>query len=71
MMKAARFVKRHPQLFGTYITTSFLAVRIPFLIGYFRNIMGKKPSLTLELDSHSKADAGLETRIIWYYCCDH
>ena len=33
-----------------------------FLITYFRNIMGDKPSLTLELDSHT-ADAGVDTRI--------
>jgi predicted nucleotide-binding protein (sugar kinase/HSP70/actin superfamily) len=32
------------------------------VVSYFRDIMGRKPSLTLELDSHT-ADAGLETRI--------
>ncbi|MEA3339826.1 MAG: acyl-CoA dehydratase activase, partial [Chloroflexota bacterium] len=61
ILKAARFVKRHPQLFGTYIT-NFSCGPDSFVIGYFRNIMGRKPSLTLELDSHT-ADAGLETRI--------
>jgi predicted CoA-substrate-specific enzyme activase len=61
LMKAARRVKRHPQLFGTYIT-NFSCGPDSFLIGYFRDIMGQKPSLTLELDSHT-ADAGLETRI--------
>ena len=61
IMKAGRFVKRHPQLFGTYIT-NFSCGPDSFLIGYFRELMGKKPSLTLELDSHT-ADAGLETRI--------
>lgn len=64
IMRAARFVKKHPQLFGTYIT-NFSCGPDSFLIGYFRSIMGKKPSLTLELDSHS-ADAGLETRIEAY-----
>ncbi|NNF98902.1 MAG: activase [Desulfobacteraceae bacterium] len=64
ILKAARFVKRHPQLFGTYIT-NFSCGPDSFLIGYFRSIMGKKPSLTLELDSHT-ADAGLETRIEAY-----
>ncbi|NOY68952.1 MAG: activase [Deltaproteobacteria bacterium] len=64
IMKAARFVEKHPQLFGTYIT-NFSCGPDSFLIGYFRSIMGKKPSLTLELDSHS-ADAGLETRIEAY-----
>ncbi len=61
LMKAARLVERHPQLFGTYIT-NFSCGPDSFLIGYFRDIMGRKPSLTLELDSHS-ADAGIETRI--------
>jgi predicted CoA-substrate-specific enzyme activase len=61
MMKAARFVKRHPQLFGTYIT-NFSCGPDSFVVTYFRDIMGRKPSLTLELDSHT-ADAGLETRI--------
>jgi len=61
ILKASRFVERHPQLFGTYIT-NFSCGPDSFIIGYFRSIMGKKPSLTLELDSHT-ADAGLETRI--------
>ena len=61
IMKATRFVKRHPQLFGTLIT-NFSCGPDSFIIGYVRDIMGRKPSLTLELDSHT-ADAGLETRI--------
>ncbi len=61
ILKAARFVQKHPQLFATYIT-NFSCGPDSFLITYFRSIMGRKPSLTLELDSHT-ADAGLETRI--------
>ena len=61
VMKAARLVERHPQLFGTYIT-NFSCGPDSFVVGYFRDIMGRKPSLTLELDSHT-ADAGLETRV--------
>ena len=61
ILKASRMVKRHPQLFGTYIT-NFSCGPDSFVIGYFRDIMGRKPSLTLELDSHT-ADAGLETRV--------
>jgi len=61
ILKAARFVKDHPQLFGVFIT-NFSCGPDSFLIGYFRSIMGKKPSLTLELDSHT-ADAGLDTRV--------
>jgi len=61
IMKATRSVKRHPQLFGTFIT-NFSCGPDSFLIGYFRDMMDRKPSLTLELDSHT-ADAGLETRV--------
>ncbi len=61
IMKAANLVQEHPQLFGTYIT-NFSCGPDSFMIGYFREIMGCKPSLTLELDSHT-ANAGLETRI--------
>ena len=61
IMKASRFVRQHPQLFGTFIT-NFSCGPDSFIIGYFRDIMGRKPSLTLELDSHT-ADAGLETRV--------
>ncbi|MFZ1985539.1 MAG: acyl-CoA dehydratase activase [Desulfatitalea sp.] len=61
IMTAAGKVKPHPQLFATYIT-NFSCGPDSFLIGYFRDLMGRKPSLTLELDSHT-ADAGLETRI--------
>lgn len=61
ILQASRIVKRHPQLFGTFIT-NFSCGPDSFIIGYFRDIMGRKPSLTLELDSHT-ADAGLETRI--------
>lgn len=61
LLKAARFVKKHPQLFGVFVT-NFSCGPDSFLVGYFRSIMGKKPSLTLELDSHT-ADAGIDTRI--------
>ncbi len=61
IMMAARKVQSHPQLFGAYIT-NFSCGPDSFLLGYFRDLMGRKPSLTLELDSHT-ADAGLETRI--------
>jgi len=57
ILKSARFVRNHPQLFGAFIT-NFSCGPDSFILGYFRNIMGKKPSLTLELDSHS-ADAEL------------
>ena len=61
ILRGAQFVARHPQLFGCYIT-NFSCGPDSFLITRFRDVMGRKPSLTLELDSHT-ADAGLETRI--------
>jgi len=61
ILKGATFVERHPQLFGCYVS-NFSCGPDSFLVGYFRHIMGKKPFLILELDSHV-ADAGLETRI--------
>ena len=61
LVQAARFVKKHPQLYGAYIS-NFSCGPDSFILGYFRDIMKTKPSLTLELDSHS-ADAGINTRI--------
>ncbi|HDP78873.1 MAG TPA: 2-hydroxyglutaryl-CoA dehydratase [Mesotoga infera] len=60
-LKAARYVKNNPKLFALYIT-NFSCGPDSFLISFFRDIMGKKPSLILELDSHT-SDAGVETRI--------
>ncbi|RLL91717.1 hypothetical protein BG32_06620, partial [Mesotoga sp. HF07.pep.5.2.highcov] len=54
-------VRSNPKLFALYIT-NFSCGPDSFLISFFRDIMGKKPSLILELDSHT-SDAGVETRI--------
>ena len=61
ILKAARLVEKHPQLYGAFIT-NFSCGPDSFIISYFRDIMGTQPSLTLELDEHT-ADAGLDTRI--------
>jgi predicted CoA-substrate-specific enzyme activase len=61
LMKSAKFVAAHPQLFAAYIT-NFSCGPDSFLLTYFRDYMDTKPSLTLELDSHT-ADAGINTRI--------
>lgn len=61
ILSNARFVKKHKQLFGTFIT-NYSCGPDSFILSYFRRIMGDKPSLTLELDSHS-ADVGIDTRI--------
>jgi predicted CoA-substrate-specific enzyme activase len=60
-LMAAELVKKHPQLFGVFIT-NFSCGPDSFVVSFFRDIMGIKPSLTLELDGHT-ADAGLNTRI--------
>jgi len=60
-LMAAKLVKKNPKLFGAFIT-NFSCGPDSFVLSYFRDIMGIKPSLTLELDSHT-ADAGLNTRI--------
>ncbi|WP_320170830.1 BadF/BadG/BcrA/BcrD ATPase family protein [Maridesulfovibrio sp.] len=61
IMDSAAFVAGHDKLFGVYIT-NFSCGPDSFLLGHFRKMMGRRPSLTLELDSHT-ADAGIETRI--------
>ncbi len=61
ILKAAKYIKKNPLLFGCFIT-NFSCGPDSFIISYFREIMKTKPSLTLELDSHS-ADAGINTRI--------
>ena len=60
-MKSAVFIKNEPNLFATYIT-NFSCAPDSFLLHYVKWIMGTKPFLVLELDSHS-ADAGIDTRI--------
>jgi predicted nucleotide-binding protein (sugar kinase/HSP70/actin superfamily) len=61
LTRAAQFVKKHDQLFGTFVT-NFGCGPDSFLVGYFRDTMQTKPSLTLEIDSHT-ADAGVNTRV--------
>jgi predicted CoA-substrate-specific enzyme activase len=61
ILRAARLVEKHPQLFGAFVT-NFSCGPDSFIVTYFRNIMKEKPSLTLEIDTHT-ADAGINTRI--------
>jgi predicted CoA-substrate-specific enzyme activase len=61
ILRAAEFVRRHPRLFAVYVS-NFSCGPDSFLTGYFRSTMGRKPSLTLEIDAHT-ADAGIDTRI--------
>lgn len=61
IIKTARIVKRHPQLFGCYLT-NFLCALDSMMVTHFRDLMGTKPSLTIEVDTHT-ADAGVNTRV--------
>lgn len=61
ILKSARYVKDRQNLFAAYIS-NFSCGPDSIIITTFREVMGTKPSLTLELDSHS-ADAGINTRI--------
>jgi predicted CoA-substrate-specific enzyme activase len=61
IIKAAQIIKRHPQLFGCYLT-NFLCALDSMMLTHFRDLMATKPSLTIEVDTHT-ADAGVNTRV--------
>ncbi|MFA5339750.1 MAG: acyl-CoA dehydratase activase [Candidatus Omnitrophota bacterium] len=61
ILKAARFIKKHAQLYPVFVT-NFSCGPDSFIVGNVRDIMDKKPILILEIDSHT-ADAGINTRI--------
>jgi len=60
-MKAGVFLKNEDNIYLTYIS-NFSCAPDSFLLHYLKWIMGTKPFLILELDSHT-ADAGVDTRI--------
>lgn len=61
ILKSTKIIKNHPKLFVAYIS-NFSCAPDSMILSTFRDIMGSKPSLTLELDGHT-ADAGINTRI--------
>lgn len=61
ILKSAKVIKENDKLFATYIS-NFSCGPDSMILTSFREIMGTKPSLTLELDGHT-ADAGINTRI--------
>lgn len=61
ILKAAKAIRDNEQLFPVYVT-NFSCGPDSMLIPQFREIIGTRPSLTLELDQHT-ADAGINTRI--------
>jgi predicted CoA-substrate-specific enzyme activase len=60
-MKAATLLKNEDNIYVTYIS-NFSCAPDSFLLHYLKWIMGTKPFLILEMDSHT-ADAGVDTRI--------
>jgi predicted CoA-substrate-specific enzyme activase len=60
-MRAVQQVKRIDNLYLTWVS-NFSCAPDSFLLHYVRWLMGQKPYLVLEIDSHT-ADAGLDTRV--------
>ncbi len=60
-LKATRLIKEEDNIFLTWIT-NFSCAPDSFMLHYLKWMMGIKPFLILELDSHS-ADAGVDTRV--------
>jgi len=60
-MKAASYLKDEDNIFITFIS-NFSCAPDSFMLHYIKWMMGTKPFLILELDSHS-ADAGIDTRV--------
>jgi len=60
-MLSAMVLKKEDNIFATYIS-NFSCAPDSFMLHYLKWIMGTKPFLVLELDSHT-ADAGVDTRV--------
>ncbi|MDR0554643.1 MAG: acyl-CoA dehydratase activase [Treponema sp.] len=60
-VKSANLLKNEDNIYVTYIT-NFSCAPDSFILHYIKWVMGQKPFLVLELDSHS-ADAGVDTRV--------
>jgi len=61
ILRAAEIIRDDPRLFAVYLS-NFSCGPDSFLLTFFKNLMGNKPCLQLEIDEHS-ADAGVITRI--------
>lgn len=61
LLAAASYIRDNPMLYAIYLS-NFSCGPDSFLVRYFKELMGDKPFLFLELDEHS-ADAGLITRL--------
>ncbi len=61
ILRAAELIKSDKRLFAIYLS-NFSCGPDSFILTFFKDIMGRKPCLLLELDEHS-ADAGVITRL--------
>ena len=61
LLAASSVIRKDPRLHAVYLS-NFSCGPDSFLVKYFKELMGDKPFLLLELDEHS-ADAGLVTRL--------
>lgn len=61
IMRAGEVIKRDKRLFAVYLS-NFSCGPDSFMQTFFKDLMGNKPCLQLELDEHS-ADAGVITRL--------
>jgi len=61
ILRAADIIRQDNRLFAVYLS-NFSCGPDSFLMPFFKDIMGSKPCLQLEIDEHS-ADAGVVTRI--------
>jgi len=60
-LKAAKLLKKEDNIYLTFVS-NFSCAPDSFILHYVKWMMGQKPFLVLELDSHS-ADAGVDTRV--------
>jgi len=60
-LKAAKLLKEEDNVYLTFVS-NFSCAPDSFILHYIKWMMGQKPFLVLELDSHS-ADAGIDTRV--------
>ncbi|MDR2729436.1 MAG: acyl-CoA dehydratase activase [Treponema sp.] len=60
-VKTANLLKKEDNIYLTFIT-NFSCAPDSFILHYIKWVMGQKPFLVLELDSHT-ADAGVDTRV--------
>ncbi|MDR0720237.1 MAG: acyl-CoA dehydratase activase-related protein, partial [Treponema sp.] len=60
-VKVSSLLKKEDNVYITFVT-NFSCAPDSFILHYLKWVMGQKPFLVLELDSHS-ADAGVDTRV--------